>query len=275
MIDFATITAKLDCPHEVIGPCLLINADCLKVLPLLEAGSVGMVATDPPYGNNYSTGHRKGIYRPHTRLIGDKMTAPLLNDMADALAPLLNDMATIYWFAAPDRLDMVLPILRRWEIVNVLCWDKGNCTAGDLEASYGKQWEAIVYARKRRHALVGGRDRDVIRVSRGDSSAYQHPTQKPVALFKYLIQRHSDSTIIDPFMGSGTTGVACIQTGRRFIGIEISSGYFRIACDRIRREWEMYQGGPLFAPKADDPELFLGTGHCRQAQCLIQFTVDE
>ena len=55
---------------------------------------------------------------------------------------------------------------------------------------------------------------------------------------------------------SGTTGAAAIHTGRRFIGIEVDAGYFRIACDRIRREWETYRGGPMFAPKADDPELF-------------------
>ena len=54
MTDFATITAKLDCPHEVIGPCLLIQADCLKVLPLLEVGSVDAVVTDPPYGHSWS-----------------------------------------------------------------------------------------------------------------------------------------------------------------------------------------------------------------------------
>jgi len=228
------------------GNIKLACADCLDVLPTLEAGSVGAVVTDPPYGSNYSTGRRKGIYRPHTRLVGDKMTAPLLNDTAAALAPLLNDTAAIYWFAAPDRLDMVLPILRRWEIVNVLCWDKGNCTAGDLEASYGKQWEAIVYARTRRHTLVGGRDRDVIRVSRGDSSAYQHPTQKPVALFEYLIRRHSGSTVLDPFMGSGTTGVACVCTGRQFIGIEISEEYFDIAVKRIEAELNRF---PLLEPK--------------------------
>jgi DNA modification methylase len=55
MTDFATITAKLDCPHEVIGPCLLINGDCLKVLPTLAPGSVDAVVTDPPYGQTNET----------------------------------------------------------------------------------------------------------------------------------------------------------------------------------------------------------------------------
>ena len=65
--------------------------------------------------------------------------------------------------------------------------------------------------------------------------------------------------ILDPFMGSGTTGVACIRTGRKFIGIELDPGYYRIACDRIRRELDTYLGGPMFAPKADNPELFAET----------------
>lgn len=138
------------------GTVALFCADCLDILPQLPDGCVDAVVTDPPYGNNYSTGWRAGVYRPHTRITGDLLSLPLLNDTADAIAPLLNDTAAIYWCAAPDRLDMVLPILRRWDVVNVLCWDKGNCTAGDLDASYGKQWEAIVFARIGRSALVGG-----------------------------------------------------------------------------------------------------------------------
>jgi DNA modification methylase len=63
-----------------------------------------------------------------------------------------------------------------------------------------------------------------------------HPTQKPLALMKWVIENYTDNndTILDPFMGSGTTGVACVQTGRKFIGIEIEPKYFDIACERIR-----------------------------------------
>lgn len=192
--------------------------------------------TDPPYGNNYSTGYRKGIYRPSTKITGDILSEPLLNDVAAALEPLLNDVAAIYWFAAPDRLDMVLPILKRWQVVNVLCWDKGNCTAGDLECSYGKQWEACVYAVTKKAPLVGSRDRDVLRFSRGSTADYVHPTQKPTGLIEYLVGRHEAATVLDPFMGSGTTGIACIRKERRFIGIEKEKKYFDIAVDRISAE---------------------------------------
>jgi site-specific DNA-methyltransferase (adenine-specific) len=227
-----------------IGDCRLACGDCLDILPEIEAGSVDAVATDPPYGNNYSTGYRQGIYRPSTKITGDILSEPLLNDTAAALEPLLNDTAAVYWFAAPDRLDMVLPILKRWQVVNVLCWDKGNCTAGDLECSYGKQWEAVVFAVVSKSPLVGGRDRDLLRFSRGNSSAYVHPTQKPVDLMSYLVKRHGAETILDPFMGSGTTGVACVRLGRRFIGIEKEPKYFDIACRRIE---EAVNSQPLFA----------------------------
>jgi len=214
---------------------------------------VGAVVTDPPYGNNYSTGHRIGVHRPHTRILGDKLTRPLLNDTAAELEPLLNDTAAVYWCAAPDRLDMVLPILRRWQVVNVLCWDKGNCSAGDLDAAYGKQWESIVYARKQRTALIGGRDRDVLRIPRLSGAAYVHPTQKPVELMAYLIGRHNAKTILDPFMGSGTTAVAAVNLGRRFIGIELDPTYFDIAVKRIEKAIEDHNGGPMFA-KLPEPQ---------------------
>jgi DNA modification methylase len=239
------------------GRVKLWNADCLKVLPTL--GRVDCVVTDPPYGNNYSTGYRLGIFRPSTRIIGDKLSEPLLNDVAEKLEPLLNDAAPIYWFAAPDRLDMVMPILKRWELVNVLVWDKGNCTAGDLEQSYGKQWEAILFAVKNKSPLLGGRDRDILRFSRGATQGYVHPTQKPVELMQYLISKHSAETILDPFMGSASTGVAAVRLGRKFLGIELDPGYFEIARKRIVSELAQ---GRLFEaepePKPQQLDIFGG-----------------
>jgi site-specific DNA-methyltransferase (adenine-specific) len=239
------------------GRHVIYNADCLQVLPELEAGSVDCVLTDPPYGNNYSTGRRKGIYRPSTEIVGDSLLEPLLNDAAVLLEPLLNDAAVLYLFAAPDRLDVVLPIMKRWNVINVLAWDKGNCTAGDLQQSYGKQWEAIVFSVVKKQPLIGRRDRDILRFSRPNACDYVHPTQKPVELFKYLIGKHVSDTILDPFMGSGTTGVACVRTNRRFIGIEIEKRYCDIAIKRIERELSQ-PTLPFMAPeeKAEQTLLF-------------------
>jgi len=223
------------------GNVLLVNADCLEVLPVLP--KVDCVVTDPPYGNDYSTGRRTGVVRASTRITGDILSAPILNDTVDKLAPILNDTAFIYWFAAPDRLDMVLPLIRRWTVVNVLAWDKGNCTAGDLECAYGKQWEACVYAVVNKLPLVGSRDRDILKFNRINGCDYVHPTQKPVDLIEYLISKHSCSNVIDPFTGSGTTGVACVRLGRQFIGIEKEEKYYEIAIKRIKAEQERF---PLF-----------------------------
>ena len=222
--------------HDAKAGITIYHGDCREILPTLGPGSVGLVLTDAPYGIGYSTGYRVGVVRSSTRLVADLLVAPLLNDAAEALVPLLNDAAALYWFAAPDRLDDVLPVLRRWEVVNVLVWDKGNCAAGDLETTYGQQWEAIVFARKGRTPLVGGRDRDILRFSRGDSASYQHPTQKPLPLLRYLIGRHPAGLILDPFMGSGTTLRAAKDMGRRAIGIEIEERYCEIAAKRLSQE---------------------------------------
>ncbi len=230
-----------------IGPCRLILGDCLEVLPTI--GKVDAVITDPPYGNNYSTERRLGIYRPSTRITGDILSEPLLNDVAAVLEPLLNDVAAVYWFAAPDRLDMVLPILKRWQVINVIAWDKGNCTAGDLECSYGKQWEAIVFAVTSKAPLVGSRDRDIFRFPRMNGADYVHPTQKPVELIEYICGRHSANLILDPFMGSGTTGVACIRKERQFIGIEKEPKYFDIAVKRIEQAWRLKCSELPFEPE--------------------------
>jgi len=222
-------------PYYQDNHVTIYHADCREVLPELDP--VDLVLTDPPYGNAYSTGHRKSVSRSSTRLKNDgHLLEPLLNDTVELLEPLLNDTAAIYWFCAPNRLDLVLPLLKRWDVPNVICWDKGNCTAGDLDTTYGKQWEACIYARKGKPGLIGGRDRDVLRHSRGNTSLYFHPTQKPVGLFTYLAGRHNSSTILDPFIGSGTTLRAAKDLGRKAIGIEIEEKYCEISAKRMAQE---------------------------------------
>jgi len=73
-----------------------------------------------------------------------------------------------------------------------------------------------------------------------------HPTQKPVGVFRWIIEHYTDAwqIVLDPFMGSGTTGVACGNLRRKFIGIELDPGYFDIACKRIE---DAMTGGPLLA----------------------------
>jgi DNA modification methylase len=213
----------------------LYLGDSRDVLPHLAGNAFDLALLDPPYGKGYSTGYRAGVVRSSTRVLNDHDISTL-DDVISALAPTLSAKAALYCFAAPLRLDDVLPIVRRIGTVpNLLVWDKGNCTAGDLETTYGAQWEAIIYARTSRFALVGGRDRDIIRISRGHSGSYVHPTQKPVALYEYLIGRHVSSSIIDPFMGSGRSALAAQTLGRAYIGIELEEKYCELVANELSR----------------------------------------
>src|SRR5690606_23457315 len=115
----------------------------------------------------------------------------------------------------------ILPIGGRW-----LVWDKLNSMPSYSDAEWA--WTNIKGASVKKftqcsNGLAGNRDGRV------------HPTQKPLNLMEWCLGFLPDAkTILDPFMGSGTTGVACVKLGRSFIGIEIDEGYFEIACERIR-----------------------------------------
>lgn len=225
------------------GTVELYLGDFREVLPQVSDRYVqfGMLLVDPPYGNNYSTGHRKGTFRPSTRIKHDakpEQTGELLESLAELSAPLLNQFGVVYWFGAPDRGDLYLPILRRhWEIPNVLCWDKGNHTAGDLEATYGKRYEAIVYARRTRVPLMGGRHTDMLtEFPRPPAKHLVHPNSKPVGLMEYLLSRHPAKSVLDPCMGAGPVGVAAAKRGLRYLGIEMDRVYFWRAVRRIERQ---------------------------------------
>ena len=117
-----------------------------------------------------------------------------------------------------------------------IVWDKGNWTSGDLAGDYGNQCELILFAHKGRHKLKDGRPSNLWRVSR--DPAGEHPTPKPVALMARCIHNSVDKggVVLDPFMGSGSTGVAAIREGCHFIGIELEPKYFDISCRRIEAE---------------------------------------
>jgi site-specific DNA-methyltransferase (adenine-specific) len=121
---------------------------------------------------------------------------------------------------------LTLPPTQRW-----LIWDKMNIGTGhaDCEIAWTNTEGAL---RLFQHEWAGFRRGSEQGISR------HHPTQKPVALMRWCLGFVPDArTILDPFMGSGTTGVAALQLGRKFIGIEIDPGYFDIACKRIEEAW--------------------------------------
>jgi len=205
--------------------CTIICGDCRDVLPTLTG--VDAVVTDPPYGIQYEsgmTGHDGGTS---------------LGGIAGDDDVTLRDWV-ITWMGA--RSGIIFGSWKRARPMDcraVLIWDKGHHVGmGDLTLPWKPNIEEIYIIG---HGFSGHRDGSVLRFNAPVSwNSVQfgrcHPHEKPVALMSALISKVDGRCILDPFMGSGTTGIACLRTGRRFIGIEIDEHYFEIARQRLQNE---------------------------------------
>lgn len=207
--------------QERIGDCWLINADCREVLPLLP--KVDAVVTDPPYGifkNSASEGKMFG----KATIYSDDKSAPDWDVRPDAdLLRLVLSAAPLWTIWGGNYMASDLG-----DTKGLLIWNKltGNNSYADGECAFTNK---VGTMRILNHQWCGAfKDSE-----RGERAI--HPTQKPIAVMQWAIEQAKKAvTILDPFMGSGTTGVACVKLGRKFIGIEIDSGYFDIACKRIK-----------------------------------------
>ena len=198
----------------------LYCGDCLDILPTLEAGSVDAVVTDPPYGlGNIMTKDRtkNSCWTNPGWDGGLKWDATTCDQAIEACAAL--GVPACIW----GGNNYPLPPNRGWFV-----WDKkqpDTWSSGQCELA----WTNI--ARPNRVYRMAQCE------AHGEMRPKQHPTQKPVSLIAWCMRMmrlpEAGVTILDPFMGSGTTGVACINTGRRFIGIEKEPKYFEIAVKRI------------------------------------------
>lgn len=205
---------------ERIGACTLYLGDCMDIMPTL--GKVDAVVTDPPYGIGESgkkNRTRGGLASP--RDYGDFSWDDVRPDLS-----LLPRCPAIIW--GGNYFD--LGPAPRW-----LVWDKQNtgdfadgemawCSAPGAMRIFRWQWNGFI-----RKGEMDKVNNPVFRV---------HPTQKPVELMRWCLGFLPDANLIlDPFMGSGTTGVACVKMGRSFIGIEKHEPYFDIACRRIEEAY--------------------------------------
>ncbi|KKL28971.1 hypothetical protein LCGC14_2369820 [marine sediment metagenome] len=234
---------------EHIGDATLYLGDCLEILPTL--GKVDAVVTDPPYGIGFKwTGAARGGRGP-----GLKWKGPPHNHQP-AWSDIVGDDLTFdpsLWLSFPQVIlwggnnYAGMPAARGW-----LVWDKRRDTTPDHHGDAELAWTNIDSVIRIHRQLWRGIVREgAENVANGGK---HHPTQKPEALMRWCVEMTSGA-VIDPFMGSGTTGVACAKLGRKFIGIEIEERYFNIACKRIE---EAYRQGDLFVEppkKAEQMEL--------------------
>lgn len=222
-----------------IGPHVLFRGDCREILPTL--GKVDAVVTDPPYGIGYVKG--TGGNGCHTKKHRNIEAVTGDNVPFDA-SVLLTFPNVLMWGADHYCASLTGGRFLAWDkCPGKEAWDSFS----DVEFAWHSRPGASRIFRYMWKGLCQGAGED-------KNERRDHPTQKPVCLMRWCIgQVQPADTILDPFMGSGTTGVACARLGRKFIGIEIEERYFRIACKRIE---DAHTGGPLLAPVTKDRTLF-------------------
>ena len=214
----------------------LYNGDCLEIMDrLIEEGvKVDCILTDPPYGMNFKSNHRKNKYEK----IENDNNLNFLPLLFNKLYKILNDNSHIYCFCSWHNIDKFkIEFEKYFKLKNIIVWEKNNTSMGDLKGSYAPKHEFILYGHKGRRLRNGFRYADIIKAKRTNNKL--HPTQKPVDLLELLLKQSTNENeiVLDCFMGSGSTGVACANTGRKFIGIELDNNYFDIASKRIEEAY--------------------------------------
>lgn len=201
--------------------------------------SVDCVVADPPYGIDFQSNYRPdGEQFDHLDNDGFLEAMDLFADVATELYRVLPEGGHCYVFCRWDVEDAFRDRLENagLTICNQLIWKKNNWSMGDLQANYANQHENIIYAAKGQpHQLYGARPRTVLDHGRDPTTQYEHPTQKPTNLIEDLVTNSTrpGERVLDPFMGSGTTAVAAINTDREYVGFEADDEYRPVIERRI------------------------------------------
>jgi DNA modification methylase len=205
----------------------IYHGDCREVLP--QIGPVDLVLTDPPYGHSYSSNH--GASWEGTVIENDGDTS--LRDWLIQSTP-----------KTPMIIFGTWKLPRPASIKALLIWDKGPAFGmGDLAFPFKNSFEEIYLIGE---GWTGKRDEGVIKghlMVSWESKGRCHPNQKPVSLVRYLLSKIKARTVIDPFMGSGTTLRAAKDLGLKAIGIEIDERYCEIAAKRLSQEVLSFASG--------------------------------
>lgn len=215
------------------------NIDCLQGMKEIPDSSVDLVLADPPYGIDFQSRHVKEPNRRRSKIANDK--APFVWWLYDA-ARVLKDTGALVCFARWDVQELFRECIGAagLKVQNVCVWSKGGGGMGNLKAAFTPDHEVFIFATKPGFAFPSKRPASVVTVAKVPSGKLTHPNEKPVALMCELIESLTlpSATVLDPFMGSGTTAVACIRTGRNFLGHELNADYHRLALERVAAEQE-------------------------------------
>lgn len=265
MIDLDAIVAKGGpwIRAERIGDSLLLQGDCREILPVLP--TIDAVITDPPYcSGGFSEagkqaakgmGLRSETIRETGWFINDNMTSAglcwLMSMVGGWARRCVKAGGTMTAFTDWRMVIHLAPAIEAsgWRYQNMLVWAKPSPGLG---SGFRAQHEIALHFSNGTPSYFSASNGNVLGSARVNHAVREHQTQKPVELIEAIVETVSPvgGTVLDPFMGSGTTGVACVNLGRQFIGIELDAGYFDIAYRRIdeaTRQPDMFIAPPAEA----------------------------
>lgn len=216
--------------------------DCMEIMKTIPDKSIDLVVTDPPYQIETSGG---GLYTQ-----ADKQYVKELNFMKDGFSEeVLDELCrvmkkiNIYIFCSQKQIIPLLDYFVKGKKCNwnLLIWGKSNPVPA-CGNKYLSDKEYILFFREKGVRIYGSYETKftyyITPLNQKDKKKYGHPTVKPQEILLNLVTNSSQEgeLVLDPFMGSGSTGVACKTLNRDFIGIELSKEYYEIACKRINEE---------------------------------------
>ena len=210
-----------------------ILGDSFLKLKQIPDNSIDLIVTDPPYGINFTKGYKKGS---EELIHGDDGFSVMVfvDEMMREFKRILKPNSAIYIFTRFDVMPYWwLKIKNHFEAKNQIIWSKGGGGMGDLKGNFSFNYESIMFATNGKHLIRGKRDGSVWNFPKCRQEF--HETQKPINLLEKIISHSSDEgmVILDPFMGSASTAMACKNLNREFIGIEMLENNYKISIDRF------------------------------------------
>ena len=232
----------------------LYNQDCIAAMKQIDAESIDLIVTDPPYNlGNFMKKRDTNLKKMRDNFFGsagwDDMEfdewSKSMDEFFKASARVIKKGGTMIIFMAIIKVETVIQLAEKhgFYYKTTGIWHKTNPMPRNMNLHFVNSTEAWIYFTYKKKTGTfnngGAMFHDFIETSvtpNGERRFGKHPTQKPESLIQHFVEilSNPNDTVLDPFMGSGTTGVVSKRTDRNFIGIELDEGYFKIAQDRIQ-----------------------------------------
>lgn len=207
----------------------IIHGNAFELMDDIPDKSIDLVLTDPPYGMSFQSGHRK---QKHKKIENDD-NLDWLPMWIEKLKRVCKQDSHLYVFCSWHKVDVFkAEFEKQFKVKNIIIWEKNNTGMGDLEGDFAPKYEMCLFINNGKK-LKGRRDSNIIKAKKTDNE--HHPTQKPINLMEYFIEKSTNTgdMVLDCFSGSGSTAIAAHNTGRNFIGYEIEEEYFDISIKRL------------------------------------------